>query len=263
MWQGRGVGSLIDTHAHVHSRAFDADRERVLERTWASGGRFLVEVNITAADWPKVRALRDADPRVHVTVGIHPHDINTATLPDFEALLRHVGEPRVCAIGETGLDYYRNYAPHDLQRDYFRRHVAAAREVGLPLVVHSRDAHEDVLAILEEEGRGAVRGVMHCFSGGLDVARRAMDLGFLLGFGGAVTYNAKRSGPLLGALPLDAMVLETDCPYLTPHPRRNDRNEPANIPAIAAAIAEYKGVETAEVERVTDANAIRLFGLGG
>jgi TatD DNase family protein len=254
---------LIDTHAHVHARAFDKDRAAVIERIWASGGRFLVEVNITAEDWPRVLAMGESDPRIFVTVGIHPHDSETAAPGDLDRLLAQADHPKVRAIGETGLDFYRNYAPHDIQRDLFRRHVAAARETGLPLVVHSRAAHDDVLEILEEEGRGLVRGVMHCFSGDLEIARRAGDLGFLLGFGGAVTYSPQKSGPLLRAIGVERMVLETDCPYLTPHPRRNDRNEPANIPAIAAAIAGYLEVDVAEVERVTDGNAIRLFHLPG
>lgn len=254
---------MIDTHAHVHARAFDKDRAAVLERVWASGARYLVEVNITADAWPRVLEMAESDPRIFATVGIHPHDTEGASVADLDALLARVSHPKVCAIGETGLDYFRDYAPHEIQRDFFRRHVAAARETGLPLVVHSRAAHDDVLRILEEEGRGTVRGVMHCFSGDEQIAARAGDLGFLLGFGGAVTYNPRKSAPLLRAIGLERMVLETDCPYLTPHPRRNDRNEPANIPTIAAAVAEYLEVEVADVERVTDANAIRLFRLSG
>jgi TatD DNase family protein len=254
---------LIDTHAHVHARAFDKDRAAVIDRIWATGGRYLVEVNITAEDWPRVLAMGESDPRIFVTVGIHPHDTDAATPADLDRLLAETSHPKVRAIGETGLDYFRDYAPHEIQRDFFRRHVAASRETGLPLVVHSRAAHEDVLRILEEEGRGQVRGVMHCFSGDEEVARRARGLGFLLGFGGAITYSPKKSAPLLRGIGLDAMVLETDCPYLTPHPRRNDRNEPSNIPAIAAAIAGYLEVDVAEVERVTDANAIALFRLPG
>lgn len=254
---------MIDTHAHVHARAFDRDRADVIRRTWDSGGRCLLEVNIAPKDWPRVRDLAAGDRRIYAAIGIHPHDTGRAALPDLDSLFRDLGNPRIRAIGETGLDYYRDYAPHDVQRDFFRRHVATARETGLPLVVHSRAAHEDVLRIIEEEGRGDVRGVFHCFSGDEGIAARARALGFLLGFGGAVTYNPKRSAPLLRAVGLDQMVLETDCPYLTPHPRRNDRNEPANVPIIASAIAGYLDLEISEVERVTDENAIRLFNLQG
>ncbi len=254
---------MIDTHAHVHSRAFDKDRGDVLRRVWESGGRYMVEVNISAADWPRVRELASGDPRIFVTVGIHPHDSSREGPEDLARLFREIAHPKVRAIGETGLDYYRNYAPHDLQRDLFRLHVAKARESGLPLVVHSRAAHEDTLCIIEEEGRGKVRGVMHCFSGDEGTARRALDLGFVLGFGGAVTYNPARAGSIVRTVGLGAIVLETDCPYLTPAPRRNDRNEPANIPIIAQAIAKILQTEVAEVESATDENAIRLFGLPG
>ncbi len=252
---------MIDTHAHVHSQAFNKDRGEVLRRTWESGSRYLVEVNINARGWPKVVEMADSDPRIFITVGIHPHNAEPESLDDLEKLLQSVDHPKVVAIGETGLDYYRDYAPHDLQQSLFRRHVAVARETLLPMVVHARASHDDILSILEDEGRGEVRGVLHCFSGDVGIAARAQDLGFLLGFGGATTYNPRRSGVLVRELGLGPIVLETDCPYLTPHPNRRKRNEPANIPVIARALAAYLGVEVDEGEKRTDANAIRLFGL--
>jgi TatD DNase family protein len=255
--------TVIDTHAHVHSKAFNKDREDVLERVWASGVRYLVEVNITARGWPLVIEMAAGDPRIFATVGIHPHDTGQAEPDDRDRLFEEVSGPKVCAIGETGLDYYRNYAPHEIQRRFFRRHVALARESGLPLVVHARAAHEDVLSILEEEGCGEVHGVLHCFSGDLAIAERAREMNFYLGFGGAITYNPRKSAPLLRSIGLDRIVLETDCPYLTPHPHRNERNDPSYVPKIAAAIAEYLGIDVAEVESVTDANAIQLFELPG
>jgi TatD DNase family protein len=254
---------VIDTHAHVHTKAFDRDRDAVLERTWSSGGRYLIEVNITADDWPAVREMAESDPRIFATVGIHPHETGRARLEDLDRLFKHLEDPKVCAVGETGLDYFRDYAPRELQRQFFRRHVAVSRESGLPLVIHSRAAHEDVLRILEEEGQGKVGGVLHCFSGDRTIAERALGMGFFLGLGGAITYNPRKSAPLIRSFPLGRVLLETDCPYLTPHPRRNDRNEPSNIPKIAAAVAQYAGVGMADVERMTDANAIRLFGLPG
>jgi TatD DNase family protein len=264
---------MIDTHAHVHASAFDRDRAQVLERAFAAGLSALLEVNIDAARWPRALELSRRDPRIFVTAGIHPHDSGSATLVQLEALLDQAGDPRVRGIGETGLDYYRDYAPHEVQREFFTRHVAAARETGLPLVVHARQkpggapAHQDILRILREEGRGRVRGVLHCFSGDLDVAREAVGLGFLLGLGGAITYNPKRTGPLLAGIAREmgasVFLLETDCPYLTPHPRRNDRNEPANIPIIAGALAGYLGLAVEEVERITDQSATELFRLGG
>lgn len=254
---------MIDTHAHVHSKAFSKDRDEVLKRTWDSGGRFLVEVNIHAAGWPLVRKLASLDPRIFITAGIHPHDTGRATPEELDEIFASLEEPKVCAIGETGLDFYRDYAPRDMQEKFFRRHVAVARDTGMPLVVHSRAAHEETLKILKQEGRGLVRGVFHCFSGDEDVAESVLALGFFIGLGGAVTYNPRRAGRLVRAIGLDDIVLETDCPYMTPHPRRNDRNEPANIPKIAEAIAGYLDTSIDEVERVTDKNAIDLFGLPG
>lgn len=254
---------MIDTHAHVHAHAFDKDRDEVLRRTWESGARYLLEVNISAADWPRVRDLVSQDPRIFATLGIHPHDTSREGPQELDRLFGEIAHPKIRGIGETGLDYYRDYAPHDRQRDLFRLHVAKALETGLPLVVHSRAAHEDTLRIIEDEGRGRVRGVMHCFSGDERIARRARDLGFLLGFGGTVTYDLARAGALIRSVGCEQIVLETDCPYLTPAPRRNDRNEPANIPVIAGAIAGLLDMKVEEVESVTDANAIRLFGLPG
>ncbi len=254
---------MIDTHAHLHSKAFAKDRDEVLQRVWKSGGRYLIEVNIGVTGWPLVQEMATLDPRIYITAGVHPHDTSRVSIEQLEDIFGSLDEPKVCAIGETGLDFFRDYAPRDLQVDFFRRHVAAARETGLPLVVHSRAAHEETLSILKEEGRGSVRGVFHCFSGDKGIADRAHGLGFLLGLGGAVTYNPRRAGQLVRAIGLDRIVLETDCPYLSPHPNRNDRNEPSKIPEIAAAIADYLETDVGEVERVTDANAIRLFGLPG
>jgi TatD DNase family protein len=245
----------------MHAKAFARDRETVLERVWESGVRFLVEVNITPNGWPLVSKMAAEDPRIFATVGIHPHDTGQAEFDELERLFEEIGAPKVVAIGETGLDYYRNYAPHEVQRQFFRRHVEVARLSGLPLVVHARAAHEDVLRILEEEGRGDVYGVLHCFSGDLAIARRAGELNFYLGFGGAITYNPRKSAPLLRAIGLDRMVLETDCPYLTPHPHRKERNDPSYIPTIAEAMAGFLEIGVDEVEQVTDANAVRLFGL--
>jgi TatD DNase family protein len=263
---------MIDTHAHLHSEAFKQDRPDALRRAFAAGLRFLLEVNIDARGWPRAVDLAAMDPRVYLTVGIHPHDTGRAGTDDLDQLAIHLNDPKVRAVGETGLDYFRNYAPHDLQRSFFTRQVAWARETGLPLVVHSRQAeagpsaHQDVLRILHEEGRGQVRGVFHCYSGDLAMAREVADLGFRIGVGGGITYNPRRSGPLLGsisqALGTGIFLLETDCPYLTPHPHRNERNEPANIPVIAEALARYLALPVEEVERITDQSAIELFRLG-
>jgi TatD DNase family protein len=263
---------MIDTHCHLHHAQFEADRAAARDRAFAAGLSALLEVNIDAAGWARAAELAATDRRIFLTVGIHPHDTGRAGAGDLDRLADHLGHERVRAVGETGLDYFRDYAPHDVQRDFFRRHVSLARESGLPLVVHAREraggpsAHADIFRILEEEGRGRVRGVLHCFSGDLEVARRAAAIGFRLGIGGAVTYSPERSGALLaaiaGAVGPEIFVLETDCPYLGPVPRRGRRNEPANLPLIAEALGRYLGASAEEIGRMTDASADDLFGLG-
>lgn len=262
---------MIDTHAHLHHAAFASDRAATLERAFAAGMSACLEVNIDAAGWPEVRALAESDPRIFATVGIHPHDTGRATEDDLDRLAMHLDHPKVRAVGETGLDYFRDYAPYEHQRAFFRRHVALARERRLPLVVHARErvdgpsAHDDIFRLLEEEGRGEVRGVLHCFSGGLEQARRAIAMGFLLGIGGAITYAPGRSRPLLRAIGEEkgprVFLLETDCPYLSPQPKRGARNEPAFLPFVVEALASALGISAAEIERFTDAAARELFAL--
>lgn len=262
---------MIDTHCHLHHAQFQADREAVKEAAFAAGVTALLEVNIDAPGFERAERLAASDPRIFVTVGIHPHDTGRAAAEDLVNLARHLDHPRVRAVGETGLDYFRDYAPPDRQRDFFRRHVALARESGLPLVVHAREkpsgpsAHADIFKILDEEGRGQVRGVLHCFSGDLESARRAAGMGFKLGLGGAITYAPKQSGPLIQAIARAAgeeiFVLETDCPYLSPTPKRGQRNEPSHLPWIVEAVARYLGRTTGEVEASTDAAARELFRL--
>ena len=266
-----GGHALIDTHCHLHHAQFQADREAVKAAAFAAGVTALLEVNIDAAGFRNAEDLANSDARIFLTVGIHPHDTERATDQELAELARHLDHPRVCAVGETGLDYFRDYAPRDRQRDFFRRHVALARESGLPLVVHAREkpqgpsAHADIFEILEEEGRGQVRGVLHCFSGDLETARRAAGIGFKLGLGGAITYAPPQSGSLIQAIArsigADVFLLETDCPYLSPVPKRGRRNEPSHLPWILEAVARYLGRTTAEVEALTDAAARELFRL--
>jgi TatD DNase family protein len=264
---------MIDTHAHLQATPFDADREAVLARAFAAGLVGIIEVSIDAAGWPRALAVAERDPRVWLTVGIHPHDTGRAAPEDLDRLAENLNHPRVRAVGETGLDYFRDYAPSEAQQSFFRRQVRLARETGLPLVVHARTGpngppvHGDIFRIVEEGGGGLVRGVLHCFSGGLAEAREGAALGFCLGIGGAITYHPRQSGPLLAAIAAElgpeVFVLETDSPWLPPQPHRGKRNEPAFVSLVAAALAGYLGITMAEVERVTDASARKLFRLPG
>ncbi len=197
-------------------------------------------------------------------MGIHPHEAGTATDADFAAVEELARAPRVVAIGECGLDRGpHNRAPHDAQERLLRRHVELARRTGLPLVIHNRDAWPELLRILEDESRvGALRGVMHCFSGTPDEARRSVELGFFVSFSGVLTFrNAQSTRDAARAVPPDRLLVETDCPYLTPEPHRGRRNEPAYVVHTARRLAEVRGVPADEIERTTDANAVAAFRL--
>ncbi|HET9233565.1 MAG TPA: TatD family hydrolase, partial [Candidatus Eisenbacteria bacterium] len=253
---------MIDTHCHLSHPDFEPDREAVISRSWTQGVTAILEVGYSVLTSRFAVALARQHPdRIRAAVGIHPHEAGTAGDADFAAVEALLSEPEVIAIGETGLDFYRDWAPRDRQLALFRRTVNLARERGLPVVVHDRDAHEDVLGIIEAEGRGEVRGIFHCFSGDAEVARRAMDLGFCLGLGGSITYMNPRKtrGQMLAELPLERLVLETDAPWLSPEPEKGARNEPARMRHVVARLAELQGRDERDIVRATSENVSRLF----
>jgi len=255
----------IDTHAHLDFSEFDADREEVLGRAWAAG---LVAIVNAGADLPSSRAgveLSAEHERVFAAVGVHPHDAKDLTaeaLAELEALAR---APKVVAIGEIGLDFYRDLSPRPAQRSAFEAQLALAARVRKPVIVHDRDAHGEVMGILREWAPTlplAEKGVLHCFSGSLEMALEAVELGFLISIAGPITYpNARKLPEIAAALPLDRLLVETDCPFLAPHPYRGKRNESAYVPLVGEAVARARGVPVAEVARATTANAARVFGL--
>jgi len=256
----------MDSHAHVDGPEFDADRDAVLARARAAGVRRIVVIGAvgdpTSAD--RAVALAERDPDIWATVATHPHDVAQMT-PDWwathERLARH---PRVVAIGETGLDYYYDHSPRDAQQAAFRRFVAVAREVGKPVVCHIRDAHDDARAILAETGAAELGGVIHCFTGTPDDAAAYVALGFHVSFSGIATY--KTAQPIRDAVrrvPLDRILIETDCPYLAPVPMRGRRNEPAYVVHTAQVVAESAGVSLAELARATVANTCAVFRISG
>jgi TatD DNase family protein len=253
---------VIDTHCHLSHPDFEPDREEVIARSWTGGVTAILEVGYSVATSRFAVALARRHPdRMRTSVGIHPHEAGTATDEDFQAVETLLSEPEVIAIGETGLDFFRDWAPRDRQIALFRRTVNLARERRLPLVVHDREAHDDVLRIIEEEGHGEVRGIFHCFSGDEEIARRAIDLGFYLGLGGSITYMnpRKKKGRMLGELPLDRIVLETDAPWLSPEPEKGARNEPARMRHVVKRLAEAQGQAEGDIVRRTSENVARLF----
>jgi TatD DNase family protein len=253
---------VIDTHCHLSHPDFDPDREAVLEACWKNGVTAILEVGYSVTNSRRAVDLARAHPgRLRASVGIHPHEAGTATAEDFAAIEALSREPEVVAVGETGLDFYRDWAPRDKQIALFTRTVRFAVERDLPLVIHDRDAHDEVLRVLREAGEGRARGIFHCFSGDREVADAAMELGFCLGLGGSITYlnPRKKKGRMLGELPLDRIVLETDAPWLSPFPHRGERNDPTRMDRVVARLAEAQGRPEAEIVARTSANVGRLF----
>lgn len=255
-------GYLIDSHAHVADAEYDQDRQAVLERARAAGVRLIMNISYDRDSSLRSLDLADRENMVYAVVGYHPHDAESVGEDSYQELRRWCQHPKVRAIGEIGLDYYRDLSPRDAQDRVFRRQLALAKELGLPVVIHDRDAHEDLLRVLREEGAGEVGGVMHCFSGDEELAQRCLDLGFHIGLGGPVTFkNGQTARAVARMVPDDRLLVETDSPYLAPVPYRGRRNEPAHVRLIAEAIAALRGVSLERLAQVTSANARRLFRL--
>ena len=252
---------LFDTHAHLHFPDYAKDLDAVLERARAAGVRGMVTIGTDRETNRAVVALAERLSDVWATVGIHPHDAGEAAEADFEEMERLArDEPKVVAFGEMGLDFFRNLSPPDAQRQVFRRQIDIARGARKPLVIHCRDAHDETLAILAEERAGEVGGVMHCFSGDVEIARRCLDLGFYISVAGPVTYKNARALPAVARfVPEDRLVVETDCPYLPPTPHRGKRNEPAYVALTAACVAGLRGADTEAFGDAVTANAAKLF----
>ena len=253
--------SLIDSHAHLDSQRFDRDRDRVVRDARKNGVVQIVNPGAHLESSRKAVELAGRYPGVFAAVGVHPHDAATLTDGTLASLTGLTDSPRVVAIGEIGLDYYRDLSPRDRQRKAFVQQLALARTLGLPVIVHIRDAHRDAIRILEEEAENTT-GVLHCYSGDLDTARRAIALGWYISVAGPVTYpNAHRLRGVVSQLPLDRLLIETDCPYLSPQPRRGKRNEPGYVRWVAEQLAETLQVDLERVAEVTTSNTRELFGL--
>ncbi len=270
--EGRAsVRRLSDTHVHLNLRDFARDRDEVIARARSAGIELLVNVGFSLTTSRESVRLAEAHDFIYASVGVHPHEASTLTdalLSKLRSLAEH---PRVVALGETGLDYYRDLSRREDQRNAFRAQIRLARDVGLPLIIHNRDALDDVLTIMDEEDAGSVGGVMHCFPGDAAYAREVVARGFHVGIGGPVTYS--RKGRLLDVareVPVTRLLLETDAPWLTPEPHRGrarkhgqrPRNEPAYVADVAETIATIRGVDVADLARATTGNAMRLFSIG-
>ena len=253
----------VDSHCHLSFDELRGRLDEVLHEMQQADVHAALTICTTIEEFEVVHGLARHDPRLWCTVGVHP-DSEGVTEPDVDDLVRLSGRPRVVGIGETGLDYYRlNGRTVDemgWQRERFRVHIQAARRTGLPLVVHTRNASADTLQILRDEGQGAVGGVFHCFTETRDVARAALDMGFLISFSGILTFrNAEDLRDVARMVPIDRCLIETDSPYLAPVPHRGKVNRPGWVPHVAVKLAELKGMPPAEVARHTTDNFMRLF----
>jgi TatD DNase family protein len=255
--------ALFDTHAHLHFPDFAEDLDAVLARAREAGVRAVVTIGTDRETNPAAVALAERHPEVYAAVGIHPHDAAEATDADFEAMERLArASARVVALGEMGLDFFRNLSPHEVQERVLRRQLSLARRLGKPALIHCRDAHAEILAILEDERIGEVGGIMHCFSGDVEVAKRCLDLGLLISLAGPVTYKNARALPDVARfVPENRLVVETDCPYLPPQPHRGQRNEPAYVALTAGRVAELRGADPEALAEAMTRNAARLFGM--
>ena len=250
---------LVDSHCHLDDEQFDTDREETIERARAAGVEAMMAIG-TGTGPPDLEAavrLADRYPFIYATVGVHPHDAAKATEETFGRLRQLADHPKVQALGEIGLDYHYDFSPRDVQRSVFERQLAIAAEAGKPVVIHTREAWQDTMAMLRSRWQDG--GIMHCFTGDEQQAREALDLGFHLAFGGVLTFP-KADGVRQAACitPADRLLVETDCPYLAPVPRRGKRNEPAFLVETVRRLAEVRSASIEEIARQTTANFERL-----
>ena len=254
---------LFDTHAHLHFPDFGPDLDDVLARARAAGVHRIVTIGTNGETSRAALAIAEREPDVWAAVGLHPHDADGGDDALFTELERLAASPRVVALGEMGLDFFRNLSPRPAQEAALRRQLGLARALRKPALIHCRDAHEETLAILAEERIREVGGIMHCFSGDVAIARRCLDLGLLISLAGPVTYpNARALPDVARFVPIDRLVVETDCPFLPPQPYRGKRNEPSYLVFTAARVADLRKEPLETLGPRMAENAIRLFGIG-
>jgi TatD DNase family protein len=252
---------LIDSHCHLDFEDFNAERDAVVDRARAAGVARMITISTRIDQFAAIRALAETYADVYCTVGAHPDHANEGTEATAERLVELAQYPKCVGIGETGLDYHYDQVPRDVAERVFRAHIAAARQTGLPLIVHARDADADIAAILQDEmGKGPFKGLLHCFTASRMLAETALSLGLYISFSGILTFKkADELREIARAVPIDRILVETDAPFLAPVPHRGKRNEPAFVAATAKVLAELKDAPAAKIAAQTSANALRLF----
>ncbi len=251
---------IFDTHAHYDDKAFDEDRDELLDSFPFHNIRYVVNVGACLQTSKNTIELTKRFPHVYGAVGVHPSEVAEMTAADMVQLRQFAMEDKIVAIGEIGLDYHYREPEKEIQKIWFVKQMELARELKLPIIIHSRDAASDTLELMRENYAGEIGGVVHCFSYSKEIAKEVLDMDFYIGIGGVVTFqNAKKLKEAVKEIPLNKIVLETDCPYLSPEPNRGKRNSSLNLPDVAKVLAELKGVSYDEVVETTFQNAMTLY----
>ena len=253
---------LFDTHAHLNAEQYNEDLEAVIDRAKSEGVSKIVVVGFDRPTIVKAMELAEEYSFIYAAVGWHPVDAIDMTDKDLAWIEELAAHPKVVALGEMGLDYHWDKSPKHIQKEVFRKQIALAKKVKLPIIIHNREATMDIVEILKEEGAHEVGGIMHCFSGSIETAKECTEMNFYLSFGGPVTFkNAKNVKEVAAAIPVERLLIETDCPYLTPHPFRGKRNEPGHVKLVAEELAILKGLSYEELANITMENAKKVFGI--
>ena len=253
---------LFDSHAHYNDERFLGDRDEILSSMQENNVGLIMNSCSSLDEIPDIFEICEKFPFVYASVGIHPHEVENVVENDMDTLKEYAKNPKVKAIGEIGLDYYYDFSPRDTQQKWFARQVEVAKEIKLPVIIHDRDAHKDCMDILRDHNVSEVGGVFHCYAGSVEMAREILDWGMYIAFGGSLTFkNSVRPVEVAKYVPLDRIVIETDCPYLTPVPHRGKRNSSLYIHYVAEKLAEIRGMSAKEIEDITYENAKRCFGM--
>jgi len=250
----------IDTHVHLNADQYEEDLQDVIDRARKANVSKMVVIGFDTITIKRAMKLAEEHPDIYAVVGWHPVDAIDCTEDDLKWIEELASHPKVVAIGEMGLDYHWDKSPKDIQQEIFRKQIQLAKRVNLPIVIHNREATEDVVRILKEEGAEEIGGIMHCFSGSVETARECINMNFMISLGGPVTFkNSKKPKEVAKEIPLEYLLIETDAPYLAPHPYRGKRNEPSYVQLVAEEIARLKDLPIEEVAEKTTQNALRFF----
>lgn len=250
---------MIDSHAHLAAKTYRKDLDAVLRRSRDAGVTSILTVGYDMASSEAGVRLAEKYDDVYAAVGVHPHDATTLNLDALGRLEELAASPKVVAMGEIGLDFYRNLSPRRAQEDAFRLQIGLAKDLGLPIIVHDRDAHQRTVQVLREER--VSHGVLHCFSGDMNLARQGVEIGLYISFAGPITFNGKKAAEILSRIPEERILIETDCPYLTPVPYRGKRNEPAYVRYVLERVAQILNRAVREMDALTERNTKNLFGI--